>query len=193
MERLGVFNIRIFNVRYNSTFSLDRVYRVYLRDGNFYFVRIGGQYWGIQEAIAAGIHPLGLVGALIATLVVTLFVALLGSSWQERARKKKETLFQTLDNVHPEQLLDRHKHNFKLQPADFQASRIEPPARFYTHGPHVGRWKSLLRNGRKLNLELFTNEDMYIALHLLPDVIGPVLTINAQWDGKKGKYTKKGS
>lgn len=179
----------VFNVRYNATLKLDRVYRVYLTHTDLYFVRIGGQFWGAHESLPAAGHGVGFIGALIAALLATLLSVLLG----KRARKKHKELFQTIDRIPPEQLLDRHKHNFKLTPADFKDSLIEPPSLFAPHGLHAGRWKSVLRDGRKLNLELLTDDDMCVALSLLPYMIGPALKVNAKWNWRKQKYTKQDS
>ena len=124
-------------------------------------------------------------------LVGLIIGGVIGALWKERSRMKKEALIHAIEHMPPEQLLDLHKHNFKLQPFDFKDSHIQPASLFASHGPHAGRWKSVLRNGKKLTLEFLTNEDMQIALSLLPHTIGPVVKINVLWDDKKQKFTKR--
>src|SRR5262245_48180605 len=118
-----------FDVRCLQQFTGDRKYRVYLRDGEFFFIRIGGQN------VAPVAMQFGLVGALIA-------------AWFQRGDKTTDQLAE-LDQSHPKELLAGHKHNFSLRPSDVVDSSIEPAPILPQHGPCVGRWTVVSRDGKK--------------------------------------------
>src|SRR5262245_11235325 len=119
----------VFNARCLSTFTGDRKYRVYCRDGEFFFIRIGGQN---MDMVA--MH-FGLLGALIAAFF-------------RRGNKSADAISEQ-DQSHPRELLVHHKHNFSFPPSDIVDSSIEPAPRLPQHGPCVGRWTLRLKDGKE--------------------------------------------
>lgn len=166
-----------FNVRFISATSLDRLYRVYFRDSEFYFIRIGGQ-GGLQEAL---VHVLGPIGGFI------------GAFLRKRAEKAMLSLIDTVDQSHPVLHMRKHQHNFKLSPATVRASRIIPPSVLPFHGTQVGRWTMTLRDGRKMTFHFENSEDMKLAVASLPSALGQVLTVDVEWNEKTNTFAKRRS
>ncbi len=164
-----------FNVRFISLTSLDRLYRVYLRDSELYFIRIGGQ-GGVLEALP---HLLGPFGAL------------LSAYFKKQAEKSTVGLIDTVDQSDPVLHMRKHRHNFKLNPATVRASRIKSPSVLPLHGTQVGRWMLTLRNGNKMTFQFENSEDMDVALAVLPSAIGQVLTVDVQWSEKTNTFVKR--
>jgi hypothetical protein len=136
-----------FNARYTAVTSWDRLYRVYFRDSEFYFIRIGGQ-GGVHEAL---LHLLGPIGGFVSAFL------------KKRAEENKAELADRVDQSHPILHLRKHQHNFKLNPATIRASRIKPPSFLPVHGTQVGRWTLTLRDGKKTTFQFEDNEDMNVA------------------------------
>jgi hypothetical protein len=164
----------VFNARFVSTFSPDRVYRVYVVGNELFFIRIGGQ-GGVREGVTGGF---GLAGGLAGGLL------------DSRAEKKRGALIQNIDQADPQQLLSDHKHNFTLTSTDFQGGTMEPPSSFAGHGRQVGRWKFNLRDGRKMSFEFEKPEDLRAALDILPKLLGSELAVNVEWNEAKKRFEK---
>jgi hypothetical protein len=150
-----------FNARSVSTFGLDRLYRVYLRQGELFFIKIGGQ-GGAGAAVAM---QFGLLGAL-------------AQSWlsERSARSLKQKLDQ-FDRLDPRSLLGRDKNNFRLVPAEVVESSLEPAAKLQMHGAHVGIWKLHLRNRTTYTLQFEEKGEMDRALAVLPTLLGKLLVV----------------
>lgn len=161
-----------FNARFTSTFSLDRLYRVYLERGEVYFIRIGGQGGG--PALAA---QFGLLGGLVWNLV------------KKRVEAKFRARVALVDRRHPSVELRSHKHNFRAATPEFETSVLEPAAVVAGHGPHVGRWIVKLRGRKKITLQLETVEDMTLAVDLLPRFL-PQHSNHVAWNPQKETFEK---
>ena len=168
-------NNPVFNARFLSNMSFDKLYRVYIVGDQLFFIRIGGQ-GGLQQGIT---HQLGLLGLLIEPLM------------KKRAEKKEKALLETIDQTNPEQLLTRHKDNFRLGTVELQEGTLDPPSFFATHGPHVGRCQLNLRDGKKMNLQFEKTEEMRIALDVLPRLFSSGFRVNVRWNEYKKRYEKK--
>lgn len=168
-------NTPVFNARFLSNLSFDKLYRVYVVGDEMYFIRIGGQ-GGLQQGIT---HQLGLLG-----LVVESFM-------NKRTEKKEKALIEIIDQTNPEQLLARHKDNFRLGPVELQEGTVDPPSFFATHGPHVGRCQLNLRDGKTMNLQFEKTEDMRIALDVLPGLFSSRFHVNVRWNEIKKKYERR--
>ncbi|MEE9159840.1 MAG: hypothetical protein V3U60_15835 [Gammaproteobacteria bacterium] len=163
-----------FNARFISVTSWDRLYRVYFRDSEFYFIRIGGQ-GGVHEVLP---HLLGPIGGFV------------GGFLTKRAEKNKANLTDRVDQSHPILHMRKHQHNFKLNLATIRESRIKPPSVLPLHGSQVGRWTLTLRNGKKMVFQFENNEDMNVAVVSLPSAIGQGLTVNVEWNEETNKFVK---
>lgn len=168
-------NRPVFNARFISALSFDRLYRVYAAGDQLFFIRIGGQ-GGLREGL---VHSLGLVGFLVE------------SSIRKRADRREKALIEAIDRASPEELLPRHKDNFRLGAAEVQDGTVDPPSFLATHGPHVGRWQLSLRDGRKMTFQFESIEDLRSALDVLPDLFPSGQRVNVRWNPAVGKYEKR--
>jgi hypothetical protein len=161
-----------FNARAVFAFSADRLYRVYVRDDALYFIRTGGQ--DVSKAVTA---QFGLAGALV------------GHALQKRADGKRQAKTAAQDQQDAQDLLAKHKDNFRLVSGDVLATSIEPPAGPAGHGPHITRWLLTLPD-KKWTLQLEQKPDVELALAHLPRFFGDRLKVNVRWDEGKKKYVK---
>ena len=98
---------------------------------------------------------------------------------------------QRFDQTDPEQLLSEHKHNFKLHTSEIKEGALNPPALFAMHGRQAGRWQLLLRDGRRMNFQFETNDDLKAAMELLSRFLNSTLKVNIEWNEKKKKFQKQ--
>lgn len=165
----------VFNARFISNRSFDKLYRIYAVGDQLYLIRIGGQ--GLpRQGIT---RPLGILGLLIEPLM------------KKRLENKEKALIETIDRTSPELLLSRHKDNFKLAAVELQEGTVDPPSFFATHGPHVGRCQWNLSDGKKLDFQFEQTEDMRIALDVLPNLFSSGFHINVRWNEIKKRYERK--
>ena len=190
-----------FNVKYASTTSLDRAYRVYFEDAEFYFLRIGGQGGDIVldvidatfSTVAGAFIGVVTTRSVIGAIIFAIIGWILGSLLQKKARESQARHINALDRSHPKLHLNEHKHNFKLNPVDLQDSRIEPPSFFPLHGPEMGRWISNRKDGRKIDLHFEDTENLKTAVGSLPEILGQKLIMNVAWNEKNKRFTKLNS
>jgi hypothetical protein len=154
----------------------SRVYRVYLRRDDLFFIFLGDGLSANPETLT--IH-FGLLGALI------------GSMMKKRAKKKNAIAVQRMDQTDPEQLLTEHKHNFKLHTSEIREGSMEPRPWLTLEGHQVGHWKLLLRDDRKMKFQFENNDDMAAALDALSRLLNGSLKVNVEWDAKKKRFNKK--
>lgn len=165
--------VRPFNARFISTFTPDRLYRVYVEGGEISFIRIGGQA-GLAEGVGM---QFGLLGALVMR------------SLKKRSEAKVAEAAAGVDREHPSAHLGDHKHNFRTSAGELQSSSLEPPALIRTHGEHFGRWRLRFRDGKVLHFQLETPAEMRIAYEVLP-ALGGVHVNNVVQDRRNGRFTK---
>lgn len=167
---------RAFSARAISTFGLDRLYRVYLSGNQLAFIKIGGQ-GGVAQGIAA---PFGFLGGL------------LFGWWQKRSRQKLEQRLAVEDRQNLRDLLARDGSNFVLDRGQVVRATIEAAWPMGFHGPQHGIWKFEETNGTKHTLQFEDPAEMREALAILPGLLGPALSVKAEWNEKAGRYTKPG-
>ncbi|HEV8336703.1 MAG TPA: hypothetical protein VGR67_09825 [Candidatus Polarisedimenticolia bacterium] len=165
---------RAFTVRFISTFTPDRLYRVYACGDQLAFVKIGGQA-GVAEGVAA---QFGLLGALVLAW------------WKKRNRNKVQQTLAQQDQQDVELLLTRDPKNFSIQPGQIARASIDPPAILGAHGRSHGSWKVEETNGTKRSFQFEELAEMREAMQVLPRILGAALTINVKWDEGKKRYTK---
>jgi len=168
-------NTPVFNARFISNSSFDKMYRIYAVSDQLFFIRIGGQ-GGLQPGLT---HQLGILGLLIEPMM------------KKRAEKREKALIETIDRTDPEQLLASHKDNFRLRTVELQGGTLDPPSFFATHGLHVGRWRLNLRDGKKMDFQFENTEDMRSALDVLPNLFSSSFRVNVRWNENKKRYEKK--
>jgi hypothetical protein len=164
-------------VRFISTFTPDRLYRVYACGDQLAFVKIGGQA-GVAEGVAA---QFGLLGALVLAW------------WKKRNRNKVQQTLAQQDQQDVELLLNGDPKNFSIQPGQIARASIDPPGILGAHGRSHGAWKLDETNGTKRSFQFEDLAEMREAMQVLPRILGAALTINVKWDEGKKRYTKAGA
>ncbi len=163
-----------FTARAVSTFTPDRLYRVYLARNQVAFIKIGG-----QAGVAVGVtSQLGLLGIL------------LHKWWKKRSDQKIQERVAGDEPQDLGTLLARDRANFVLDAGQIVRSSIDPPARFAMHGPHYGVWKFEEMSGTKRMLQFEDLAAMREAIAALPRVLGAALAVNTRWDEGKGRYVR---
>jgi hypothetical protein len=161
-------------VRAISTFTPDRLYRVYVCGSQLAFIKIGGQA-GVAEGVAA---QFGLLGALILAW------------WKKRTRHKVQQSLTQQDQQDVELLLSQDAKNFMIRPGQIVRAAIDPPARLGAHGRHQGFWKLEETDGTKRSFQFEEIAEMRQAMDVLPGILGAALTVHVKWDAAKGRYRK---
>jgi hypothetical protein len=165
-DRLSSFTVKHAN----------RVYRVYLRRDDLFFIVLAEGLSANPETLT--VH-LGLLGLLI------------GASMKKRAKKKNATATERMNQTDPEQLLSEHKRNFRLHTSEIGETSIEPRPAITFDGHQAGHWKLLKRDGKKLKFQFENNDEMTIALDALSKYFNGSLKVNVEWNAKKKKFLKK--
>lgn len=164
-----------FNARLISTWSSDRLYRVYPTNDGISFIRVGGQGGAAQAAAA----QFGLLGGL----VLGLFA---GRSANRLAEKVREA-----DSQDPHALLGRHKHDFQVRMIEVESSVLGRAARIGGHGPHVGRWSLSVRGEKPMTLQLETVGDMQAAARALPEAVSGLHRNDVVWSPQSRKFVSQ--
>jgi hypothetical protein len=151
----------------------DRLFRIYVKDGRLYFIKVGGSR-NQQAAIGA---QFGLLGIL------------LGYWLQKRDQKKTDQLLSDIHAVAPEQLLGGDKANCVFEQRELSEICIEPASIW--GGAKCGRLFFRDPRGRKRRFILEDVANAQAALQHLSEALGGQLTINAVWDERKQKFVKK--
>ena len=150
-----------FNARGVYTFSPDRFYRVELRNGCLYFLRIGGQF--DTDRIRAGTPP----GAGLLPTVMMLAASKAISHKHEKAQ-----LIARDRAKDPEELVAIHPDNFRLLPSEIKRVTFHPKKWFPSHGPHVGRLVIEQMDGKSLEYQFEKVEDLRAAIEHLFTALG---------------------
>jgi len=162
-----------FNARFISTFTPDRLYRVYVDRGEIFCIRLAG-----QGGLAAALAPhFGLLGVFIIRAL------------KKRDAEKLAARVLEMDQQHPSAQISAHKHNFHATAGAIERSSLDPPPAVRTHGEHFGRWTLKLRDGKEMIFQLETFEEMKVACQLLP-ALGRAHVTNVVYDQLKQKFVK---
>ena len=159
-----------------ATARATRVYRVYLRRADLFFIVLAEGLSANPETLT--VH-FGLLGALI------------GAMMKKRAKKKHAAATQRMDQTDPEQLLTEHKHSFKLHTSEIREGSIEPRPWLTLDGHQVGHWKLWLRDDRKMKFQFENHEQMAAGLEALSKFLSGSLKVNVEWHEKKKRFKKK--
>ncbi|HKY32463.1 MAG TPA: hypothetical protein VJV23_08010 [Candidatus Polarisedimenticolia bacterium] len=162
-----------FHARFISTWTPDRLYRVYIDRGEIFFIRVGGQA-GFAEGAAL---QLGLLGGFILRAI------------RRRNAARRAARAEELDRQHPSAHLSAHKHNIHAAVSAVESSSLEPPAALGAHGEHFGRWKLTLRGSKPMLLQLETIEDMTAAHQALAG-LGAAHVSKVAYDPASGRFAK---
>jgi hypothetical protein len=150
-----------FNARAVFTFAPDRFYRVELRNGFLYFLRIGGQF--DSDRIRGGMPP---GGGLLPT------VMMLAASKALSHKNEKAQLIARDPSQNPEELLSIHPDNFRLTPSEIKKATFRPKKWFPSHGPHVGRLIIEQMDGKSQEYQFENDRDMDAAMKHLSQLLG---------------------
>ena len=166
-----------FNARACCTTATDRIYRVELRNGFLYFLRIGGQF-----DLDRGIHqPAGAAGVLLLAAGEALL-----------RKHKKEEMVARDPNRDPEELLGIHPHNFKLGSANIASATLLPKKGFLAlFRPHFGRLIIEQIDGNRQEFHFERLDDLRKAFEHLPALLGDKLDSRIHWDKNQGRFLAK--
>ena len=164
-----------FTAREISTFSADRLYRVYFADNSLYFVKVGG-----QDGVARGAATqFGLLGALFFWW------------WEKRAKERLRQRLAADDHQNLRELIARDGTNYQVPVGQIRSSVIEPAAMFGGYGPHEGVWRFEDTSGKKHVLQFEGAEDMKEAITRLAVVLGAVFSNQVEWSPAKKRFIKR--
>ena len=170
----------VFEARQINALSADRLYRVYVEDRRCYLIRIGGQNVSPEVPSMFSTY-FGLVGGIVGGLVWAL----------GRGGKKSPGEIAKLDAQHPSDLLGSHEHNFCFTASDVFESSLDPPSVMFSHGAHAGRWRLMLKDGKKRTFQFESMEDMHAAVRTLTSLLGTMIRVNVTWDETNERYRKQ--
>lgn len=151
----------------------DRLYRIYVKDGRLYFIKVGGSR-NQQAAMGA---QLGLLGIL------------LGYWLQKRDQKKTDQLLSDIHAVAPEQLVGTDKENCAFEQRQLSEISIEPASAW--SGAKCGRLFFRDPRGKKRRFIFEDVANAQAALQCLSEAMSGQLKVNAVWDERKQKFVKK--
>jgi hypothetical protein len=157
------------------TWSGNRHYRVYVRPDELVFI-----YVGSGGEMSAGLRHHGLLGALLAAAF-------------DPTKKNNERKSQ-LDQADLDELLDDHKHNFRVSADEVQEASLEPYSFFgatYQQSKNAGMFRLNHADRGKMKLCLCTVDDMKTAVEQLPAVFGDRMTVNVEWEDRKKRFVRK--
>jgi hypothetical protein len=156
--------------------ATNRSYRVYVLPSELIFIRAGST-GELTTALAA---QFGLLGALIA--------AALNHAKKNQQRQEELNSF-TLD-----QLMNNHKHNFRIAIRELLDARLDP----YSFGLAVlhkpaqaGVFQFTHPTRGKVKLVLGSTDEMQKAVELLPSMLRERLTVNVEWNERKKRFVRK--
>jgi hypothetical protein len=151
----------------------DRLWRVYVHDGKFYFIKVGGSRQS-QAAVGA---QFGLLGALLMLWL------------RKRDQKKTAQKINEIFTVPPEQLIGQDKESCVFAANELTKMSVEPGS--FLAAAKFGRWVFHDPKGKKRS---FTFEDLASGrsgMQHLCEACGEKVAINGEWDDVKGKFVKK--
>jgi hypothetical protein len=166
-----------FDVKLTSPILSAGTYRVFVERSDLLFIQMEGGGKSILSAVAPLLGP---AGNLI-PLALWLFS-------KRTAHIKKERL----EQGDPEELLHESEANFKLNLAEIREASIDTKA-FFVQSGKAGRLNLTVRHGEKFKFEFENPAQLKQAISLLVPLLNATLTINVEWNEKKGEYEKKKS
>lgn len=143
------------------TIEPDRYYRVEVRNGCLYFLRVGGQF----DLDRAGSVPTnaGVLGVML----------MAGASTALGHKHQEAQLIARDPRKDPEELLTIHPHNFKLLPADIKRARFLPQKKWFpSHGRNVGRLVIERQDGKSQEYWFQESADLNSAIQHLSALVG---------------------
>ncbi len=166
-----------FNARLISHGIATGSYRIYLWGQDLVFVHTDKEpVSGGVDFIAGWLGPAGALVALAARL------------WQ----KKKAATAPAHDVKRGPEDFDRQDENsFSIYVPEVREAALEPASRFAVLEERAGRLDLLVRNGRRVKLELPTVDDVRSVLSLLAPLLKSTLRINVEWDEGERRFRKK--
>jgi hypothetical protein len=166
-----MIDVPAFNVRAYPQFRMARLHRVYVDRDALYLIRMRG---------VVGYADAG-----------TRFELHLGRAWNSMlvrwwARRSQEAAASKLDARSPHEMLDAHRMNLRVEPAEVVESCLDPP-RLLGHGEHFACWSLTIRERRPLSFQIEDAASLRTALEHLPRLLGTALRVSVAWDDRRGR------
>ena len=110
--------------------------------------------------------------------------------------KKNQRRQEEMDNSALDQLINDHKHNFRVRIDEIEAATLDPTsiwiAAIYSQPTHVGVLRFRDPNRGNVRLVIGSNDEMKQALEALGSSLGDKLIVNVEWSTKKNRFIRKG-
>ncbi len=168
MESATVAPAPYFHAIASFTWGPHRLYRVYVRGRELFFVYLGSTIT-MSPATAA---QFGLAGA-VAGAALAAGAARQREQLRDQVEEKKEAPL--------EEVLKLHKHSFSAHPDDLETASLEPFGFWrkltYRKEKQTGLFKFRHRHRGNFTLEFPTADDLRKAGEWLPAALGPVLQV----------------
>jgi hypothetical protein len=165
-----------FNARALFAMAPDRIYRVEVRNGCLYFLRIGGQFDLDRGTITPGQLPA---------------VMILAAGEAVFRKHKREELVARDPTKDPEELLGIHPHNFRLLPSEIKRVTFHPKKWLLSLvRPHFGRLVIEQPDGTSQEYHLERLADLQAAFDHLPALLGDKVDKRIRWDERKKGFVK---
>ncbi|MEK7269383.1 MAG: hypothetical protein AAB215_00415 [Planctomycetota bacterium] len=162
--------VPVFNAKRVSKSGWCRLFRIYVSDGQVYFIRVGGHLaseWEMQKPSLHTIRHAGLVGILGEVLLRKII------------RSRAQRRMAAADRDGPEMALPRHRHSFKCRFSDFAGALFDTRILTSRVGGN-GRWTFATQDQGKQDFRLMTILDRKIAMDTLPKSLGDRLKVRAK-------------
>ena len=166
-----------FNARVISHGVALAVYRVYLRGQDLVFVQEGKAKVNRGVELVAGL--LGPVGSLV------------GFAYRVWSKRKGETAQAHDEGGGQENALRADGSDFSIHVPEIRDATLEPPGRLALAGERAGRLDLLVRDGKRMRLELPSTDDVKSVLDLLPPLLKSTFRVNVEWDESGHRFQRK--
>ncbi len=168
-------NITTFEAR-KVSFLGEWLYRVHVRGTDLLFIN----HAGAQGPLGMLTIPLGYLG---------LPGALLGEALNWLAKKAETSGAPETED--PELLVHQLEGSFKLYAGEIRQAAIEPPRTSFGGSGRVGRWVFSVHDGRKMQFDFNSAEQLQAALALITPLLGSTLEIKVEWDEASNRFLKQ--
>lgn len=161
--------IPAFNAKRVSKSGWCRLFRIYVSDGQVYFIRVGGHLaseWEMQKPSLHTIYHAGWLGILGELLL------------RKIVRGRAQRRMAAADQDGPEMALSRHRRSFKCRFSDFERALFDTRILNSRVGGN-GRWTFSTQDQGKQDFRLMTILDRKIAMDTLPKSLGDRLQVRA--------------
>jgi hypothetical protein len=164
------------------TWRPHRLYRVYVRGQELFFIYVGSTI----EMSPVTAAQFGVAGVVV------------GGALSAGAAQKRSRLLDQLEATKDrplEEVMTLHKYSFPVHPGDLETASLEPFGLWrrltYRRERHTGLFRFRHRIRGDYTLEFPAREEMRKALEWLPTALGEILQVRVAWDEREQQFVRK--